>query len=81
SKDSKMVIFAAETENGENNAAQKLKNKNADMVVLNDVTAAGAGFDVDTNIVTLITTEKTERLSLLTKREVADVILDRITKL
>lgn len=78
---SKIVIFAAETENGENNAEKKLMSKNADMVVLNDVTAVGAGFDVDTNIVTLITTEKTERLPLLTKREVADIILDRITAL
>lgn len=79
--DGKLVIFAAETENAEQNAAQKLKAKNADMVVVNDVTAANAGFDVDTNIVTLMTAQKTEKLSLMTKREVAGIILDRITAL
>ena len=80
-KTGKLVIFAAETEDGENNAAKKLKAKNADMAVLNDVTQKNAGFDVDTNIVTLITAEKTERLPLKLKREVADIILDRIIAL
>ncbi|MDE5593387.1 MAG: phosphopantothenoylcysteine decarboxylase, partial [Clostridiales bacterium] len=80
-KSGKLVIFAAETETGENNALLKLKNKNADLAVLNDVTAKNAGFDTDTNIVTLITAQKQERLSLMAKREVAEIVLDRIVAL
>lgn len=80
-KTGKLVIFAAETENGENNALVKLQSKNADLAVLNDVTAKNAGFDTDTNIVTLITAQNQERLSLMTKREVAEIVLDRIVAL
>lgn len=79
--DGKLVIFAAETENGEKNAAQKLKSKNADLAVLNDVTAAGAGFDVDTNVVTIVSPSSVEQYPLMSKREVADVILDKIVEL
>ena len=60
------------------NAAEKLKKKNLDMIVANDVTVQGAGFNTDTNIATLITAEGTEDLPLQTKREMADTILDRI---
>lgn len=77
-KTGKLVIFAAETENCVANAKSKLTAKNADLVVLNDVTESGAGFDADTNIVTLITSTSEERLPLMSKREVADVVLDRI---
>ncbi len=78
---SKLIIFAAETDNGEKHALQKLNAKNADLAVLNDVTQKGAGFDVDTNIVTLITSDGAERLPLMQKRELADVILDKILSL
>ncbi len=80
-KHGKLVIFAAETENGIVNAKEKLAKKNADMVVLNDVTQTGAGFDVDTNIVTLITKCNEIALPIKTKREVADAILDNLTEL
>lgn len=80
-KTGKLVIFAAETEDGENNAIKKLKDKNADIVVLNDVTQKNAGFDVDTNIVTLITEDTKEKLPLKHKREVADIVLDTIITL
>ncbi|MCH5165168.1 MAG: bifunctional phosphopantothenoylcysteine decarboxylase/phosphopantothenate--cysteine ligase CoaBC [Clostridiales bacterium] len=80
-KHGKLVVFAAETENAEANAKVKLKNKNADMVVLNDVTKAGAGFDVDTNIVTLITNKDVTKLPLMQKREVAEAILDKTAEL
>ncbi len=73
-----LVGFAAETDHVQKNAAAKLKAKNLDMIVANDVTAPGAGFNVDTNIATLITKDGTEPLPLQTKRELADVILDRI---
>ena len=47
----------------------------------NDVTRAGAGFDVDTNIITLIDAGSTRELPLMTKREAADRILDRVLEL
>ena len=63
------------------NATKKLYSKNADMVVANDVTMAGAGFNVDTNIVTLITRSDEESLPVMSKRDVANAILDRTIKL
>jgi phosphopantothenoylcysteine decarboxylase/phosphopantothenate--cysteine ligase len=51
------------------------------MIVANDVTAPGAGFNVDTNIVTLITKDGSEPLPLQSKRRLADVIFDRILKI
>ena len=77
----KLVVFAAETSLTEERAAEKRIKKHADMVVANDVTAIGAGFGTDTNIATLITERGTERLPLMLKSELADVILDRITEL
>ena len=62
-------------------AQDKLVRKNLDMIVVNDVTRPGAGFDVDTNIVTLITGEGQEALPMMTKAEVADQILDHVMKL
>jgi len=71
-----LVIFAAETGELLDSARGKLTRKNADMVVANDVTEPGAGFGVDTNIVTLLTRDgQPEPLPLLTKDEVADRIL------
>jgi phosphopantothenoylcysteine decarboxylase/phosphopantothenate--cysteine ligase len=56
--------------------------KNLDLVAANDISAPGAGFDVDTNIVTLIDRKgKVENLPLMSKREVADKILDKVAKL
>lgn len=75
----KLVVFAAETENLEANASVKLLKKNADLVVANDVTAEGAGFGTDTNIVTLIDRRGAEKLPIMPKRQLADVILDRIS--
>jgi len=73
-----LVVFAAETERLMEHAAQKLQKKNADLLVANDVTMPGAGFDVDTNIVTLLTPNgNKEDLPLLPKREVAARILDK----
>ncbi|MBR5961457.1 MAG: bifunctional phosphopantothenoylcysteine decarboxylase/phosphopantothenate--cysteine ligase CoaBC, partial [Clostridia bacterium] len=76
-----LVGFAAETDNVKKNAAEKLKKKNLDMIVANDVTMPGAGFNVDTNIAALITKKGVEELPLQTKRQLADVILDRIVSL
>jgi phosphopantothenoylcysteine decarboxylase / phosphopantothenate---cysteine ligase len=72
-----LIGFAAETEHLAENARAKLARKGADMIVANDVTQEGAGFDTDTNIVTLFLRDGREiPLPKLTKFEVADRILD-----
>jgi phosphopantothenoylcysteine decarboxylase/phosphopantothenate--cysteine ligase len=78
-KKSLVVGFALETGNGLENAREKLKSKDLDMVVLNDATEPGAGFGVDTNRVTLIDRSGTEEeLQLMSKVELAEILLDRI---
>ena len=74
-KDQVFVGFAAETNDVLEHAKGKLVKKNLDMIVANDVTKPGAGFDVDTNIVTLITEKETISLPMLSKDDVADHIL------
>lgn len=76
-----LVGFAAETNDVLENAQGKLQKKNLDMIVANDVTAPGAGFDVDTNIVTFVTKEKQETLPCLPKTQVAEELLDRAMRL
>ena len=77
-----IVGFAAETDRVAENARKKLKDKNADLIVANDVTAEGAGFDSDTNIVTLFSRDGRDLpLPKLTKREVAHRILDEVVRL
>ncbi len=75
------VGFAAETDDVLAHARQKLERKRLDLIVANDVTRPGAGFDVDTNIVTLVSHEDIRELPILSKREVADRILDRVLEL
>ncbi|MDD3293902.1 MAG: bifunctional phosphopantothenoylcysteine decarboxylase/phosphopantothenate--cysteine ligase CoaBC [Geobacteraceae bacterium] len=76
-----LVGFAAETGDAAESAARKLSEKNLDMVVGNDVTCAGAGFAVDTNIVKILTRDgRTEAMPLMGKDELADEILDRISE-
>ena len=79
--DQTFVGFAAETNDVYAHAQGKLVKKNLDMIVANDVTRPGAGFDVNTNIVTLITKDDVTELPLLEKTEVADRILDAIVQL
>lgn len=77
-----VVGFAAETENVVENARAKLKAKKLDLVVANDVTQNGAGFDVETNIVTLLTRDGREiPLPKMTKQQVAHRILDEVVRL
>lgn len=82
-----VVGFAAETENLLSNAQDKLRRKGLDMIVANDVTAEGAGFDTDTNIVTFLFPQdepqsepqfKSQPLPKMSKKEVADEILNAI---
>ena len=78
----KLAIFSAETENLLQNAKEKLVKKNADIVVANDVTQDGAGFNTDTNIVTIIDrTGRSVSLEMMPKIEVADKILDALLEL
>jgi phosphopantothenoylcysteine decarboxylase/phosphopantothenate--cysteine ligase len=73
------VGFAAESENLIANAKRKLAGKKLDLVVANDITRDDSGFDVDTNRVTIIDKQgKTEELPLLSKREVAEKILNKV---
>jgi len=77
-----VVGFAAETENVAENARTKLAQKGADMIVANDVTKEGAGFDTETNIVTLFSRDGRDlALPRLSKSEVADRILDEALRL
>jgi phosphopantothenoylcysteine decarboxylase/phosphopantothenate--cysteine ligase len=82
-KEHRMIVgFAAETDHVAENARKKLAAKNADLIVANDVTAEGAGFDVDTNIVTLFSRDGRDvALPKLTKPEVAQRLLDEIVRL
>lgn len=76
------VGFAAESEDLLANAKEKLASKQLDLIAANDITAPDSGFGVDTNKVTLIDRDgKTEELPLMSKREVADRILDRVVRL
>jgi phosphopantothenoylcysteine decarboxylase/phosphopantothenate--cysteine ligase len=77
-----LVGFAAETNAVSDNARGKLARKRADMIVANDVTQEGAGFDIDTNIVTLYLRDGREiPLPKMTKFEVANQILDRVLEI
>jgi len=82
-KDDYIVVgFAAETDRVAEHAQQKLAAKSADMIVANDVTAEGAGFDHDTNVVTIFTRDGRQTpLPRLSKREVADRVFDRVLEL
>ena len=76
-----VVGFAAETENVINNAVEKLKKKDLDAIVANDVSRSDAGFDTTTNAVTIITKQGQIELPVMSKREAADRILDVIISL
>lgn len=75
----KLVVFSAETDSLIDNAKKKVAYKNADLAVANDVTKEGAGFYCDTNIASLVGRNgEVRECGLMTKRELADVILDAV---
>ena len=76
-----LVGFAAETDHVTEHATEKLKKKKLDMIVANDVTKEGAGFNTDTNIAALITAGGIQEYPLMPKRELADIILDQIKQI
>ncbi len=77
-----VIGFAAETDNLIPNAIQKIQKKNLDLIAANDVTAAGAGFDLDTNIITIIRRDGSSvALPLMSKQQAANRILDEVVTL
>ena len=77
-----LVGFALETEDEVKNAKLKLKDKNLDLIVVNNPNLQGAGFEVDTNIATIIDKKgKIEKLPLMSKKELAEKIVDRLSDL
>ena len=72
--------FSMETRDMVENSRKKLEKKNMDMIAANNVKVAGAGFQVDTNQLTLITREDLLELPLVTKEAAADLLLDEILK-
>ena len=78
-----VVGFAAETNDVISYAKSKLEKKNLDLVVANDITKDGAGFDTDTNIATILKrgSDKKIELPLMSKQAMADKILDEVIKL
>jgi phosphopantothenoylcysteine decarboxylase/phosphopantothenate--cysteine ligase len=79
--DQVLVGFAVETRNDVAEARQKLVEKNLDLIVVNNPSTPGAGFDVDTNVVTLLTGDAVVALPLLSKAEVAKEIVKRVSEL
>ncbi len=77
----KLIGFALETDNGIENAKLKLKKKNLDLIVLNNPHTPGAGFGTETNVVTLIDKKNIEELSIMTKYDVGNAILDKYIKM
>lgn len=80
-KDQFLCGFSMETENMLENSRRKLQKKNLDMIVANNVKVEGAGFGVDTNVVTIITGEGEISPGMLSKEETAARILDQILKM
>jgi len=72
--------FSMETENMLENSKAKLKKKNLDMIVANNLKTTGAGFGVDTNVVTFITADEVKELPLMSKDDVSKAIMDEIMK-
>ena len=75
-----LVGFAAQTGDPVPAARRKLTGKRVDLIVANDVTQPGAGFDVDTNVVTFVSADSEERLPLMSKAAVASALVDRIER-
>ena len=76
-----VVGFAAETQNLIQSALEKLRNKKLDLIVANDISAPGIGFQSDNNQVTLVDSdEQVEKLPRMAKQEIANILLDKISR-
>lgn len=76
-----LVGFALETDNSKKNAMKKLKEKNLDMIILNETSKKNPAFGTDTNRITIITPDKAEELPVMDKSEIAGIIIKRIAEL
>lgn len=76
-----IIGFSAETGDNLERARQKRIEKGIDMIIFNDVTESGAGFDVDTNRITIIESDKETEFPLMSKEDVAGLILDRLSEI
>lgn len=72
-----IIGFAAETGKKIERAKEKMKKKKMDMIVFNDVTEKGAGFETDTNRVVIIDSQGSKQTEVMSKDDIADAILDR----
>jgi phosphopantothenoylcysteine decarboxylase/phosphopantothenate--cysteine ligase len=79
-KDQYICGFSMETQNLVENSRAKMNKKHIDMIVANNLKQSGAGFGVDTNIVTIITKDKELELPLMSKAEVAENLVQTILK-
>ena len=70
-----------ETENLIENSRKKLLSKNCDIIAANSISESGAGFKTDTNRITLISKDRIRELSLMSKLEAADILLDEIASM
>ena len=75
-KNQTIIGFAAETDDLINNAKAKLEKKNLDYIIANDLKKWGAGFDVDTNVASIISKDKVVNFDIMPKSELANKILD-----
>ena len=81
-KDGQIICgFSMETENLLENSRKKLTSKNCDLIAANSISESGAGFKTDTNRITLISRDSVRELSLMSKLEAADILLDEIAKM
>jgi phosphopantothenoylcysteine decarboxylase/phosphopantothenate--cysteine ligase len=76
-----LIGFAAQTGDPVPAARRKLAAKHVDLIVANDVTSPGSGFDVPTNQVTLVSADAVDPLPLLAKTDVAGAVIDRVERL
>jgi phosphopantothenoylcysteine decarboxylase/phosphopantothenate--cysteine ligase len=77
----RLIGFALETDNPVKNAKKKLRSKNLDLIVLNNLNDEGAGFGYDTNVVTLIDSKHSKKLNKMSKYDVGNKILDEYLKM
>ena len=80
-KDQIICGFSMETRDLIENSRKKIDSKHIDLIAANNLKVAGAGFGVDTNVLTLITNDEIRELPMMSKEECADMLLDRIMEM
>ena len=80
-KDQIICGFSMETRDLIENSRKKIDSKHIDLIAANNLKVAGAGFGVDTNVLTLITNDEIRKLPMMSKEECADMLLDRIMEM